>query len=93
MGAYFNKSIIEIGHELEDQQFENWKKWALREVATTERVREAAYSGVSRPDITFQEKKDDDDPYDDLLSGDAPDAPNVPEASEAPEPVEENISS
>ncbi|SPO03332.1 related to RSM25 - mitochondrial ribosomal protein, small subunit [Cephalotrichum gorgonifer] len=28
VGAYFGKSRLEIGHQLESVQFENWKQWA-----------------------------------------------------------------
>src|ERR1700730_6322494 len=31
-GAYFGKSILEIGMELEDQSYEEWKAWAMKEV-------------------------------------------------------------
>lgn len=32
VGAYFGKTRLEIGHELEAKQFEDWKSWALTEI-------------------------------------------------------------
>lgn len=36
VGAYFGKTRLEIGHELEGKSFERWKTWASSEV---ERIR------------------------------------------------------
>jgi small subunit ribosomal protein S23 len=32
VGAYFGKSLLQVGVELEDQQYENWKEWATKEI-------------------------------------------------------------
>jgi len=45
-GAYFGKSMLQIGMELEDQAFEHWKEWAKKEVRVEEHRRGAAYTGV-----------------------------------------------
>jgi len=45
-GAYFGKSILEIGMELEDQAYESWKQWATKEIQVIEQQRSAAYTGV-----------------------------------------------
>jgi len=32
VGAYFGKSLLQVGVEIEDQQYENWKEWATKEI-------------------------------------------------------------
>jgi len=44
-GAYFGKGPIEIGMELENQQWEDWKAWALKEIEKEKQQAGAAYSG------------------------------------------------
>lgn len=44
-GAYFHKSTLEVGMELEDRQFEEWKAWAIKEVQLGEQRRNAMYTG------------------------------------------------
>lgn len=46
VGAYFGKSVLEIGAELEDKTYESWKAWATKDVERIERQRDAAYTGV-----------------------------------------------
>jgi small subunit ribosomal protein S23 len=46
VGAYFGKSALEVGMELEDKTYEAWKEWATKEVEAIERQRDAAYTGV-----------------------------------------------
>ena len=46
VGAYFGKSVLEVGMELEDKTYESWKEWATKEVEAIERQRDAAYTGV-----------------------------------------------
>lgn len=36
VGAYFGKSRLDVGMQLEDQEFENWKAWAGKETANRE---------------------------------------------------------
>jgi small subunit ribosomal protein S23 len=43
-GAYFGKSTLEIGMELEDQAYEEWKAWAVKEVELLEQQKDAAYT-------------------------------------------------
>lgn len=45
-GAYFGKSMLEIGMELEDKTYETWKEWAQKEVEVIEQQRSAVYTGV-----------------------------------------------
>ena len=44
-GAYFGKSALDIGMELEDKEYENWKVWATNEVALAEQRQAALYTG------------------------------------------------
>ena len=44
-GAYFHKSTLQVGMELEDRQFEEWKAWAMKEVQLAEQRRNAMYTG------------------------------------------------
>lgn len=39
VGAYFGKTRIEVGHVLEDREFENWKVWAAKETEKMEQRR------------------------------------------------------
>jgi small subunit ribosomal protein S23 len=32
VGAYFGKSLLQVGVEIEDQQYESWKEWATKEI-------------------------------------------------------------
>lgn len=51
-GAYFGKGPMEIGLELEDQAFEEWKVWAIREAAAVKQAQGAMYSGTDDEDST-----------------------------------------
>ncbi len=44
-GAYFGKTALKIGMELEDQEFERWKEWASKETVLAEQKRAAMYTG------------------------------------------------
>ncbi len=58
-GAYFGKGPIEIGMELENQQWEDWKVWALKEVEKQKQQAVAAYSGTDgeEADLTAEEQE------------------------------------
>ncbi len=45
-GTYFGKSMLEIGMELEDKVFEEWKEWAAGEVLLMEQKQAAMYTGL-----------------------------------------------
>ena len=44
VGAYFGKSFLQVGMQLEDQQFEKWKKWAGKEISNIQTERSEAYT-------------------------------------------------
>ena len=44
-GAYFHKSTLEVGMEIEDKQYEEWKKWAIKQVNELELRKNAMYTG------------------------------------------------
>lgn len=45
-GAYFGKSALEVGMELENKAWEDWKTWARQEIT---RVRQTAASSYTGP--------------------------------------------
>ncbi len=45
-GAYFGKTTLQVGMELEDKIFEEWKAWASAEVIQQEQRRAAMYTGI-----------------------------------------------
>ena len=45
-GAYFGKSTLQVGMELEDRAFERWKEWAQKGATLAEQKREAVDAGV-----------------------------------------------
>ncbi|KAL8770322.1 MAG: hypothetical protein Q9209_003958 [Squamulea sp. 1 TL-2023] len=56
-GAYFGRSILQIGMELEDKIFEEWKAWASAEVIEQEQRRAAMYTGVDNEAAALPEGK------------------------------------
>lgn len=44
VGAYFGKSHLQVGMELEDRQFELWKKWAGKQIQGVRAEQDAAYT-------------------------------------------------
>jgi len=46
VGAYFGKGALEVGMEMEDKSYEEWKEWATKEVEAIARQREGAYTGI-----------------------------------------------
>jgi len=52
VGAYFGKTRLQVGMDLEDQQFERWKQWAEAETARLDAERSQAY-------VSFGDEKSD----------------------------------
>lgn len=58
-GAYFGKTPLQIGMDLEDKVFENWKEWASKEVVLVEQKRAAMYTGVDADSETLYAEETD----------------------------------
>lgn len=56
-GAYFGKSTLQIGMELEDKIFEEWKAWASNEVVQQDQRRAAMYTGVGSEAAALDESE------------------------------------
>ena len=53
VGAYFGKSALQVGMEVEDSQFEHWKSWAHQEnmrLVTADRNLSSTAADESSPD-------------------------------------------
>ncbi|KAF2280586.1 mitochondrial ribosomal protein [Westerdykella ornata] len=50
VGAYFGKGPLEIGMELEDKSFENWKQWAAQQIEDEQQMRAQLFSGPVNPE-------------------------------------------
>ena len=61
-GAYFGKSFLEIGMQLEDKVYEGWKEWASKEIEAAERNRDAAYTSIPDADEEVAEVAVVDEP-------------------------------
>ena len=44
VGAYFGQTFQQVGMQLEDQQFERWKRWATKEIEKIQGEQTAAYT-------------------------------------------------
>lgn len=53
-GANFGPSLLEVGMELENQEFERWKEWAKTEVQV-QNQRKVAFVGA--PEVSADEDK------------------------------------
>ncbi|KAI4095196.1 MAG: hypothetical protein LQ348_004649 [Seirophora lacunosa] len=61
-GAYFGKSTLQIGMELEDKAYEEWKAWASNEVMEQEQKRAAMYTGIGSDAASVPEADPQVDP-------------------------------
>ncbi|MCJ1475244.1 mitochondrial ribosomal small subunit component [Lambiella insularis] len=52
-GAYFGKSMLEVGMELEDKQYEKWKGWAVQDTAAQKERQASMYTGVESEDAAI----------------------------------------
>lgn len=55
-GAYFGKTTLQVGMELEDKQFENWKRWASEETVKMELMKNQAYTSFGEEALEPEEE-------------------------------------
>ncbi|KAI1210714.1 mitochondrial ribosomal protein [Annulohypoxylon truncatum] len=70
VGAYFGKSFLKVGVDLEDEQFEKWKKWATKQIESVQAERDAAYTSFG-----VEEEADNVDLDEELAVEDTADKP------------------
>lgn len=46
VGAYFGLGPLEVGEQLEDKAYENWKEWAVKETQALRALQGSAYTGT-----------------------------------------------
>lgn len=57
-GAYFGKSALQVGMELEDRAFERWKEWAQKEALLAEQKRAASDTGSTVDELPIPSTDD-----------------------------------
>ncbi|KAI1357931.1 mitochondrial ribosomal protein S25 [Xylaria arbuscula] len=60
MGAYFGKNSMQVSMELEDQQYENWRKWAGKQISSVQAEQDAAYTNFGAAEEGDAEAEDFD---------------------------------
>ena len=58
-GAYFGLGPNEVGMELENRQYEEWKAWAMVQMEKAKQAASAAYTGVSNDEEQTAEEADE----------------------------------
>ncbi|KAL8711595.1 MAG: hypothetical protein Q9220_004005 [cf. Caloplaca sp. 1 TL-2023] len=71
-GAYFGKSVLQVGMEQEDKMFEEWKAWAEAQVVDQEQRRAAMYTGVDSAEGAMPEEEGEVDAMLGELEGSIP---------------------
>lgn len=64
VGAYFGKSRLEVGMELEDKTFEEWRTWAQAENAKQNAASQSAYANFDEakvPEVAIDLDEVDED--------------------------------
>ena len=54
-GAQFGPSAMDIGRQLEDQEYERWKVWAQKQVEEQQQRQAAMYTGTDTGDMADAE--------------------------------------
>ncbi|KAJ2983644.1 hypothetical protein NUW58_g6216 [Xylaria curta] len=60
VGAYFGKTTMQVSMELEDQQYENWKKWAAKQIQGVQAEQDAAYTNFGATEEADADGIDED---------------------------------
>ncbi len=79
VGAYFGKGPVEVGMELEDKAWENWKTWANQQIEAEQSMRAQIFSGPQNEDAGVSDLSDAE--YDNAVSELAPATPNTPSSA------------
>ncbi|KAK7755777.1 mitochondrial ribosomal small subunit component [Diatrype stigma] len=58
VGAYFGKSFLQVGMELEDVQYEAWKRWASKQIDIVRAEQNAAYTSYGTEEEAAEEDLD-----------------------------------
>jgi small subunit ribosomal protein S23 len=76
VGAYFGKGPLEIGMELEDRTWENWKRWANVQIEDEQAMRAQMFSGQQDEGAGAEMSAGE---YDQAVEELQPVAPNTPQ--------------
>ncbi|KAI5864329.1 mitochondrial ribosomal protein [Durotheca rogersii] len=68
VGAYFGKSFLQVGMELEDQQYEKWKKWAGKQIEAVRAEQSAAYTHYGEEPASEEDADMDDVPLEEPVA-------------------------
>jgi len=58
VGGYFGKTLLQVGMQLEDKEFESWKGWAGKEIAKQQSLGDEAAADVSENTPALEELVD-----------------------------------
>jgi small subunit ribosomal protein S23 len=56
VGAYFGKNNLQVGMQLEDKMYEEWKAWAQEEMVKNELKRNEAYTSFGDAEVEPEEE-------------------------------------
>jgi small subunit ribosomal protein S23 len=56
VGAYFGKNNLQVGMELEDKIYDDWRGWAQEEMVKLELKRNEAYTSFGEPELEAEEE-------------------------------------
>lgn len=53
-GAYFGPGPLQIGMQLEDKAYEDWKAWAEKEIVAAKQLQGSAYTGTENENAELE---------------------------------------
>ena len=56
VGAYFGKNSLQVGMDLEDKTYEEWKAWAHEEMVKMQLKQSEAYASFGEPQLEPEEE-------------------------------------
>ena len=69
-GAYFGKSMVQVGSEIEDQAYEKWRAWAKKNVMEMNHKRAGAVTGLNNSSTAQSKSDDTQDPEEEKVPSD-----------------------